>query len=82
MLFIATCIDKPDGLANRMQNRTAHLAYLAKLGEKALSSVGAYQLEGLGAQLMARVEGDHFTIQGIPLLPLLEFLRGQGVVAP
>jgi septum formation protein len=57
-------------------------AYLAKLGEKALSSVGAYQLEGLGAQLMARVEGDHFTIQGIPLLPLLEFLRGQGVVAP
>jgi uncharacterized protein YciI len=34
MLFIATCIDKPDGLANRMQNRTAHLAYLAKLGAR------------------------------------------------
>ena len=57
-------------------------AYLANLGEKALSSVGAYQLEGMGAQLMARVEGDHFTIQGIPLLPLLDFLRGQGVVLP
>jgi septum formation protein len=56
--------------------------YLAKLGEKALSSVGAYQLEGTGAQLMARVEGDHFTIQGIPLLPLLDFLRGQGAALP
>jgi septum formation protein len=51
--------------------------YLAALGEKALASVGAYQLEGMGVQLMARVEGDHFTIQGMPLLPLLDFLRGQ-----
>jgi len=56
--------------------------YLAALGEKALASVGAYQLEGLGAQLMARVEGDHFAIQGMPLLPLLEFLRGQGALTP
>jgi len=56
--------------------------YLAALGEKALASVGAYQLEGLGAQLMARVEGDHFAIQGMPLLPLLGFLRGQGALTP
>ena len=54
--------------------------YLAALGDKALASVGAYQLEGPGAQLMARVEGDHFAIQGLPLLPLLDFLRGQGVL--
>ncbi len=56
--------------------------YLAALGDKALASVGAYQLEGMGALLMARVEGDHFAIQGMPLLPLLEFLRGQGVLTP
>ncbi|MGA3306579.1 MAG: Maf family protein [Stellaceae bacterium] len=56
--------------------------YLAALGEKALASVGAYQLEGMGAQLMARVEGDHFAVQGMPLLPLLDFLRGQGALAP
>jgi nucleoside triphosphate pyrophosphatase len=55
-------------------------AYLAGGGEDVLASVGAYQLEGLGAQLFARVEGDYFSILGLPLLPLLEFLRGQGVV--
>lgn len=54
--------------------------YLARVGAAALQSVGAYQLEGLGAQLFARVEGDHFTILGLPLLPLLDFLRGHGVV--
>ena len=46
-----------------------------------LGCVGAYQLEGLGAQLMARVEGDHSTVLGLPLLPLLQFLRDQGVLA-
>jgi nucleoside triphosphate pyrophosphatase len=56
-------------------------AYLQALGDKALDSVGAYQLEGLGAQLFARIEGDYFAILGLPLLPLLDFLRGQGVVA-
>lgn len=56
-------------------------AYLAALGEAALTSVGAYQLEGLGAQLFSRVEGDYFTILGLPLLPLLDFLRNHGVVA-
>lgn len=56
-------------------------AYLAALGEAALTSVGAYQLEGLGAQLFSRVEGDYFTVLGLPLLPLLDFLRNHGVVA-
>jgi septum formation protein len=56
-------------------------AYLDAISAEALSSVGAYQLEGLGAQLFSRVEGDYFTILGLPLLPLLEFLRNHGVVA-
>lgn len=55
-------------------------AYLAAIGSAALSSVGAYQLEGRGIQLMAKIEGDHFAIQGLPLLPLLEFLRGRGTL--
>jgi len=56
-------------------------AYLAAVGPAALTSVGAYQLEGVGAQLFARVEGDFFTILGVPLLPLMDFLRGHGVIA-
>jgi septum formation protein len=55
-------------------------AYLDTAGDTVTGSVGSYQLEGLGAQLMARVEGDHFTIQGLPLLPLLAFLRQQRVL--
>ena len=54
--------------------------YLERVGEDALSSVGAYQLEGLGVQLFERIEGDYFTILGLPLLPVLEFLRAKGVV--
>lgn len=52
--------------------------YLEGIGEQALESVGAYQLEGRGAQLFSRVEGDYFTILGLPLLPLLAFLREHG----
>ena len=54
--------------------------YLAEAGEAVLSSVGAYQLEGLGAQLFERVEGDYFSVLGLPLLPLLAFLREHGIV--
>ena len=55
--------------------------YLERVGDRALESVGAYQLEGPGAQLFAKVEGDFFTILGLPLLPLLAFLREHQVVA-
>jgi septum formation protein len=54
--------------------------YLERAGDAVLGSVGAYQLEGLGAQLFARVEGDWFTILGLPLLPLLDFLRDHRVL--
>jgi septum formation protein len=46
-----------------------------------LSSVGAYQLEGLGAQLFNRIEGDYFTILGMPLLPVLDYLRLRRILA-
>lgn len=49
--------------------------YFAQEGEAILSSVGCYRIEGRGAQLFERIEGDHFTIMGLPLLPLLQFLR-------
>ena len=55
-------------------------AYLDAAGEAAQRSVGAYELEGLGAQLVKDVRGDHFTVLGLPLLPLLQFLRDQGVL--
>jgi nucleoside triphosphate pyrophosphatase len=55
-------------------------SYLNLAGKDAMSSVGAYRLEGLGVQLFDRVEGDLFAILGLPLLPLLGFLRSQGTV--
>lgn len=55
-------------------------AYLEGAGSDVLGSVGTYQIEGPGGQLFARIQGDPFSIQGLPLLPLLEFLRTQGVL--
>lgn len=54
--------------------------HLARVGDRALSSVGAYQVEGEGIQLFEKVEGDHFTIVGLPLLPLLAELRRLGAI--
>ena len=55
--------------------------YLARVGENACHTVGAYEMEGLGIQLFERIEGDMFTVIGLPLLPLLSELRAQGVIA-
>lgn len=54
--------------------------YLGLAGAAATDSVGAYHVESLGAQLMSKVEGDWFTIQGMPLLPVLQWLRDQGAM--
>ena len=54
--------------------------HLARVGPMALNSVGAYQIEGEGIQLFEKIEGDHFTIVGLPLLPLLKELRDLGAI--
>ncbi len=54
--------------------------YLDAVGVGVCQSVGAYRLEGLGVQLFARVKGDYFTVLGLPLFPLLQFLRDNGVL--
>ena len=56
-------------------------AYLAVEGEAALGSVGCYRLEGPGAQLFSRIEGDYFAILGLPLVGLLDLLRRHGELA-
>ena len=55
--------------------------YLDEAGAAATASVGGYQLEGLGIQLFERVAGDHFTVLGLPLIPLLDWLRRAGILA-
>ena len=55
--------------------------YIAGAEPEILESVGAYRLEGRGAQLFARIEGDFFSILGLPLLPLLDALRREGILA-
>jgi septum formation protein len=55
--------------------------YLDALGARALATVGAYEIEGLGAQLLERVEGDHTVVRGLPLFAVLAELRRRGVLA-
>ena len=54
--------------------------YLATTGDTICQSVGAYHLEGYGAQLMAKIKGDYFSVLGLPLIPTLRFLRDQHVL--
>src|SRR5690606_33595588 len=54
--------------------------HLSRVGDRALPSVGAYQIEGEGTQLFEKIDGDHFTIVGLPLLPLLAELRRLGAI--
>lgn len=56
--------------------------YLDTIGDHAMASPGAYQIEGPGIQLFGRIEGDYFGILGVPLLPLLDYLRGRGYGLP
>ena len=56
-------------------------SYINEVGDAACETVGGYQLEGMGAQLFDRTDGDFFSILGLPLLPLLVFLRTRGIVA-
>lgn len=70
------------GMTMRPLDEPEMAAYLDQAGEAVVtSSVGAYQLERLGVHLFEHVEGDHFTILGLPLLPLLDFLRSQRLLA-
>ena len=71
-LFETTAIAR---MTMRQLSGTEIRTYLDEAGEAVTSSVGAYQLEGLGVHLFERIDGDHFTILGLPLLPLLAFLR-------
>jgi septum formation protein len=65
-----------------MRNFSDHFLdyYLMAVGSRVLEVVGGYEVEGVGAQLFAKITGDHFAILGLPLLPLLELLREHGVV--
>jgi len=77
MLFSEVSIAR---MTMRQLSGEAIRTYLDTAGDAVTTSVGAYQLEGLGVHLFERIEGDHFTILGLPLLPLLAFLRGQGLL--
>jgi septum formation protein len=77
ILFEATTIAR---MTMRQLGGAEIRGYLDAAGEAVTTSVGAYQLEGLGVHLFERIDGDHFTILGLPLLPLLAFLRGEGLL--
>lgn len=89
-LMTSVCVVR-DGTGIWHHNEQAHLdmrplsdafieCYIDRMGDKICDSVGAYQLESMGAQLFSNIEGDFFTILGLPLLPLLGVLRSHGVV--
>ena len=71
-----------DGVRLTMRELSADFieSYLDAAGDGVLATVGAYRLEDIGAQLFTRVEGDYFTVLGLPLLPLLQFLRDRKVL--
>lgn len=88
-LLTAVCVSKAGGRVWH-HNAVARLTmrpfsdaflddYLQRAGDDVLGSVGVYRLEGLGSQLFSRIDGDFFTILGLPLLPLLGFLRENGI---
>ncbi|MDJ0919812.1 MAG: Maf family protein [Henriciella sp.] len=67
-------------LTVRVLSETFIEDYIYACGSALLSTVGAYQLEGRGSQLFTRIEGDYFSILGLPLLPLLDYFRTRGVL--
>lgn len=73
------CVDSAKLTMRKVSDRFIE-EYLDMVGDAALASVGAYQLEGLGIHLFERVEGDFFTILGLPLLPFLAYLRQNNLV--
>ncbi|MGE0238954.1 MAG: nucleoside triphosphate pyrophosphatase [Parvibaculaceae bacterium] len=91
MLETAICCAKADAVVWRHLGRATLTMrtfsdafldnYLDRMGPEITTSVGGYKLEGLGAQLFESIQGDYFTILGLPLLPLLDFLRRQDALA-
>jgi septum formation protein len=67
-------------LTLRAMDADAIADYLDAAGAEVLGSVGCYHLEGLGVHLMSRIDGDYFSILGLPILPVLDFLRTQGAL--
>jgi len=90
MLFSAVAVVRDDAviwrglesaeLAVRVLSAEFIESYLDRIGDAALSSVGGYQVEGLGIQLFDAIRGEHSTILGMPLIPLMGFLRDEGVI--
>ncbi len=69
------------GMTMRKLDNETIAKYLDRAGDAATQTVGGYQLEGLGVRLFERIEGDYFAILGLPLLPLLAFLRGAKLIS-
>lgn len=73
------CLDIAELSVRELSSEFIH-RYLDQVGQAVLSSVGGYQIEGLGIQLFDAIRGDHSTILGMPLIPLLGFLRAEGML--